>query len=200
MLKITHLAHACFLIENGLEKLIIDPCDKNFGYEMKNEKVNYLLVSHEHWDHNCVDNIEVINNTGSFKINKINSYHDQENGNLRGTNIIHVIETIDTRICHLGDLGHTLSEEQTKLIGKIDILLIPVGGIYTINYQEAIEVAKQLNSHVVIPMHYKTPYWGEDKGIDSLDMFTNNIAEYKITELEKCLEYIKPSEKTLYII
>ncbi|MCL1929895.1 MBL fold metallo-hydrolase [Candidatus Saccharibacteria bacterium] len=92
MLKITHLAHAGFLIENDKESLIIDPADNSFGYEYKTETVNYLLVSHNHFDHNNIENIKVEDNVGSFVISKIDSYHDKEQGNLRGTNIIHVIE------------------------------------------------------------------------------------------------------------
>jgi len=200
MLKIIHLAHACFLIENNQERLIIDPADNSFGYEFENEVVNYLLVSHEHFDHNNTKNIKVEENIGNFKINKIDSFHDKENGNIRGGNIIHVIETEKTKICHLGDLGHILTDEQVALIGHIDILLVPVGGFYTIDYQEAIQVVNQLKPNVVIPMHYKTDNWDTDKPIDLLDKFLENIKDYKIIKLENSLEYIKPNEKTIYII
>ena len=200
MLKITHLAHAGFLIENDKERLIIDPCDSSFGCKIK-EVVNYLLISHDHFDHNYIKGIELKDNIGSFGITKINSYHDKENGILRGTNIIHVIETEDTKICHLGDLGHILSSEQVNLIGNIDILLIPVGGFYTIDYKEASEVVKQLNPKVVIPMHYKTKYFGSDKGIDSVDKFLDYIKGYQIKRLDTySLNYEKEVEKTIYII
>lgn len=201
MLRITHLAHAGFLIENDKERLIIDPADNSFGYEYKNETVNYLLVSHTHYDHNNIEEIKVKDNIDSFIINKIDSYHDKEQGNLRGTNIIHVIETQDTRICHLGDLGIILTDEQIKLIGNIDVLLIPVGGFYTINYQEAIEVVNQLKPNVVIPMHYKTDNWKTDKPIDLLDRFLENIKDYKVVRLDSnYLDYEKSPEKTVYII
>ena len=201
MIKITHLAHAGFLIENDKEKLIIDPADNSFGYEYKNETVNYLLVSHEHFDHNNIENIKVEDNIGSFKINKIDSFHDKENGNMRGTNIIHVIETKNTRICHLGDLGHILTDEQISLIGQIDVLLVPVGGFYTIDYQEAIEVVNQLKPNAVIPMHYKTDNWETDKPIDLLDSFLENIQDYKIIELDnKTLDYKKTDEQIVYVL
>ena len=201
MLKIKHLAHACFLIENDKEKLIIDPSDNSFGYEIKNEIVNYLLVSHEHWDHNNIEKINLKDNSGTFTISKINSYHDAEGGSLRGINIIHVIETEGTRICHLGDLGHVLTVEQIKLIGSIDVLLIPVGGVYTIDYKEAIEVVSQLNPNVIIPMHYQTDKWGIDKGVDPADKFIKNIKDCKIVKLESNeLNYVKSAEKTVYVI
>ena len=200
-MELTHLAHAGFLIENGKERLIIDPPDNSFGYEMKDEVVNYLLVSHEHWDHNNTENIMVKDNVGSFKISKIDSYHDNQKGALRGPNIIHIIETENKKICHLGDLGHILTAEQIKLIGKIDLLLMPIGGVFTINYLEALEVIKQLQPLVIIPMHYATENWGNDKGIDKVDKFINSIKGYKIINLaNNKLNYLEPSEKTVYII
>lgn len=201
MIKITHFAHACFLIENDKERLIIDPSDNSFGYKIKNEVVNYLLVSHEHWDHNNIKNIKLVDNNGSFKISKIESYHDDENGSLRGSNIIHVIESEDAKICHLGDLGHVLTNDQIKQIGSIDVLLIPVGGVYTIDYKQANEVVNQLNPNIIIPMHYKTDKWGNDKGIDSVDKFIENIKNYNVIKTDSNkLDYIKPSEKTVYVI
>ena len=200
MLKITHLAHAGFLIENDKERLIIDPADNGKGNIIKGETVNYLLISHDHFDHNNIENIKVIDNNGSFKITKINSYHDKEQGSLRGTNIIHVIETEDTKICHLGDLGHILTNEQINLIGNIDILLIPIGGFYTIDYIDASRVVEQLNPKVVIPMHYKTKYWGEDKGIASVDKFLDNIKEYQIIRLDtNNFVYEKPLKNTIFV-
>lgn len=201
MLKIIHLAHAGFLIENGKEKLIIDPAADSFGYEFKNEKVNYLLVSHDHWDHNNVSNIMVEPNTNSFIISKIDSFHDQKNGTLRGPNIIHIIESDGVRICHLGDLGHVLTVEQIKLIGNIDILIIPVGGVFTIDYNDAIKVVKQLNPDIVIPMHYKTDKWGADKGIDAVDKFIDSMQGYDVlTPGNKCFEYFKTNKKNICII
>jgi len=202
MLKITHLSHAGFAIENDKEKLIIDPADASFGYEFKDEVANYLLVSHDHWDHNNISGIAVEENVGSFRITKIDSFHDKTNGSERGENIIHIIETDGIRICHLGDLGHVLTEDQIKQIGRVDILIIPTGGVFTIDSKEAIEVIGQLNNpETIIPMHYKTEKWGEDKGIDSVDKFIEKIKGYKIEKPDSnVLDYEKPSEKTVYII
>jgi L-ascorbate metabolism protein UlaG (beta-lactamase superfamily) len=201
MLKIKYFAHACFMIENDKEKVIIDPYDISMGYEPVKETVNYLLVSHNHYDHNYINDIKLEDNIGSFKIDKIKSYHDEENGKLRGENIIHVIDDGNVRICHLGDLGHILREEQIKLIGTIDVLLIPVGGVFTIDYIQAIDVVKQLNPNVVIPMHYKTDKWGYNKGVDSIDNFIKNIKGYKIVKLDNNeINYTKSLEKIIYII
>lgn len=196
-MKITHIGHACFLIENETEKLIIDPYDESIGYEKIEETVNYILISHDHYDHNYTKNITLEENNGSFKIQKIDSFHDNQGGRVRGNNIIHVIETDDTRICHLGDLGHLLDEEQIKEIGKIDVLLIPVGGTYTIDYEAAEEVTKQLNPMMVIPMHYKT-----DKlnlNIAPVDNFIRAISsDYKIIKLDTNeLDYEKIDERVV---
>ena len=201
MLKITHIAHSCFLIENGLERLIIDPLDDSFGRPIRNEVVNYLLISHDHFDHNHTENIKVVENEGTFTIKKYSCFHDEENGKKRGPNIIHVIETEGTIICHLGDLGHTLTEAQARQIGHIDILLIPVGGVFTIDYEHAIEVVNRLNPTIVIPMHYRTEYWGEDKGVDLVYKFLDNIKKYTVVKLnENYIEYKKSDEKIVYVI
>lgn len=201
MIKITHIAHACFLIENSNEKLIIDPYDNSIGYEPINEVVNYLLISHDHYDHNYASGIKLKKNIGSFKISKVDSYHDNKNGSLRGTNIIHIIDTEGVKICHLGDLGHKLTEKQVKLIGSIDILLIPVGGIFTIDCKEAIKVVGQLNPKLVIPMHYNANEWGNEKGLDTVDNFIKNIQGYEIVTLDSNeLNYRKPSNKTVCVI
>ena len=201
MIKITHLAHAGFLIENDSERLIIDPADDSFGYKFENESVNYLLISHNHFDYNNAKNINLKENNGSFTISEIDSYHDKEEGTLRGTNIIHVIETNGTRICHLGDLGQVLTQKQIQLIGNVDILLIPVGGFYTIDYREAIEIVNQLNPEVIIPMHYLTDNWNTDKPIDTVDKFLENIKDYKIVKLNSNnFNYEKSDEKLVYII
>lgn len=202
MIKIKHIAHACFLIENSSEKLLIDPYDHNvIGYDPIDEAVNYLLISHNHYDHNFTENIKVEDNIGSFKITKIDSYHDNENGNLRGNNTIHIIDTENTRICHLGDLGHKLTDEQIRLIGNVNVLLIPVGGKYTIDYKGAIEVVNQLNPSRVVPMHYQANGWGEGAGLASADNFINNIQGYEIVKIESNeLNYSNTLDKSVYVI
>jgi L-ascorbate metabolism protein UlaG (beta-lactamase superfamily) len=200
MLKIKHIAHSCFLIDNGIEKLIIDPYDEEIGYEPVKEEVNYLLISHNHFDHNHIKYIKIKDNIRSFEIQKINSFHDNQNGSIRGNNIIHLIETNEIKICHLGDLGHILTKEQLEQIQDIDVLLIPIGGVYTIDYKMAIEVIKQINPHAVIPMHYKTRRLNIN--IDTVDNFIKEIEkEYKILRQNgNEIEYNKSLERAAFII
>ena len=196
MIKITHLAHAGFLIENEIERLIIDPSDANKGYEFKEEKVNYLLISHKHPDHINTQTITVGENVGTFQIYTIESAHDKEDGALRGKNTIHVIETKGVKICHLGDLGHVLTKEQVAQIGLVDVLLIPIGGFFTIDYKDAIEIVYQLNPGLVIPMHYKTKYWGEKIGIDSPENFVSKLTGFQVQVLDNdtSINYEKKAE------
>lgn len=168
-MNITWLGHSSFLLEfnNGI-KLLQDPFDETVGYPMYSGKPDIITVSHNHFDHNCIEPFlkespTIINTSGTqtvmgIKIKGIPSFHDNMHGEKRGPNIIYVIEEDGFRICHLGDLGHRLDENTLREIGSIDILLIPVGGNYTLDGKEASKVAKLINSSYVIPMHYKTSY------------------------------------------
>ena len=200
MVNIRHLGHACFLIDNEEERLIIDQFDDSIGYKVENQVVNYSLISHNHYDHNYTNNLTILNNKGTIKVEKINSYHDHDKGKKRGNNTIHVIETNGVRICHLGDLGHVLEEEQLSKLNNIDVLLIPVGGTYTIDYKEAYEVVKQIKPRVVVPMHYKTDKTNLD--IDYVDNFINIIKnDYEVIICDtNSYKYDENDNKKVYVI
>ncbi|MDR3258242.1 MAG: MBL fold metallo-hydrolase [Fusobacteriaceae bacterium] len=200
MLKIKHIAHSCFVIENGKEKLIIDPFDNSIGYDPIKETVNYILSSHAHHDHNYIENITLNKNSGTFKIETVKSYHDEEKGAIRGENTIHIIDTGDVKIAHLGDLGHVLTDEQLEHMKDIDVLLIPVGGNYTIDYKNALVVVDQINPKTIIPMHYKTSKSKID--IDFPDNFLNGIEKsYEIVKINKDeIEYKKSDKNIVFII
>jgi len=202
MLNIKHIAHSCFLIDNGKEKLIIDPYADNMGLPVIRETANYLLISHNHADHNNREAVTLEDNIGSFKVQEVHSYHDDSYGSQRGENIIHVIDTDGVRICHLGDLGHVLTDEQLKDMKGIDVLLIPVGGYYTIDCKKAAEVVKQLNPTVIIPMHYNTDINKTNLPIATVDDFIKEVEkDYKVIRVNKNeLDYVRPEEKTVYII
>jgi len=168
MVRITWLAHACFVLENDAgTRLLMDPYDESTGYEVRKTRANMVTTSHKHGDH---ANLAMAEGDyalfdkpgrfekGGFKITGISSWHDDCGGKKRGQNAIFVAETEGIRICHLGDLGHLLSREQIGGIGRVDILLIPVGGTYTIDAETAVEVAESLKPLAVIPMHYKTEF------------------------------------------
>jgi L-ascorbate metabolism protein UlaG (beta-lactamase superfamily) len=122
-------------------------------------------VSHQHADHNYIQAISdarVISGPGEYEIGGVliigvPTYHDDARGEKKGKNTVYLIEIDEVTVCHLGDLGHVLTSEQAEELGDVDILLIPVGGNYTIDAPQAAEVVRQIDPKIVIPMHYQTP-------------------------------------------
>jgi L-ascorbate metabolism protein UlaG (beta-lactamase superfamily) len=166
-MNVTWLGHSCFLLRSskGLA-LLLDPFHENeVGYAMPRVKADIVAVSHDHSDHNNVHaasgNAHIVAKPGlhtvkGLEVRGIESYHDNEYGRLRGPNTIFCFVLDGIRVCHLGDLGHTLSQSQIDAIGRVDLLFLPVGGIYTIDAFEAEDVMRALHPAVTIPMHYKT--------------------------------------------
>lgn len=164
-MKVKWLGHACFMITSDAgTKIIADPYAVvgGFGYGEIKESADIVTVSHEHGDHNNVaavgGNPEVVR--GAVKVKGIEfkaipTYHDDVGGGQRGNNTILCFEVDGVRVCHLGDLGHPLSDKQMSELGKVDILLAPVGGNFTIDARVATELCDRLKPAVVIPMHYK---------------------------------------------
>lgn len=166
-MRIKWLGHSCFKMSNkkGI-RVLTDPFDDNVGYKLPTVETDIITMSHGHYDHNFVDcvmgNFEIVNKIGNFYVKDIpikgvHTCHDEENGQKRGDNTAYIYEMDGVKVCHLGDLGHLLSPEQIDMIGEVDVLLIPVGGVYTIDAEKAVQVVYQLKPSVVIPMHYKTP-------------------------------------------
>lgn len=167
-MKLTYLGHSSFLLEyDDKTKILTDPFDETVGYDVYDGTCDIVTISHHHFDHDCINFIKgdfkVIDEPGDynikgFKIKGLPSFHDKAQGQKRGNNTIFIIEKEGYRICHMGDLGHTIDSNMAEEIGKIDVLLIPIGGNYTICGKEACEIAKLINSTYVIPMHYKTTH------------------------------------------
>ena len=163
-MKIKYLGHSCFFLqgEDGVS-VITDPYTK-VGYELpQGLKSDILFISHGHFDHcysQAVNYRSLISETGEWEcfgvnINGIDSFHDPLNGKLRGKNVIFKFEIDGLKVCHFGDLGEPYSEELCEKIGEVDVLLLPVGGTYTIDAKQAFEYVQKLAPKVVIPMHYK---------------------------------------------
>ncbi|MFC2044249.1 MBL fold metallo-hydrolase [Chloroflexota bacterium] len=167
-MRIKWLGHASFLITSDTgTKIITDPylVGGGINYGEIKESADIVTVSHEHGDHSNVAAIrgkpEVVKDLGTRKIKGIEvkgipTYHDDAGGNRRGKNTMFSFEVDGIRVCHPGDLGHQLSDKQINEIGKIDILLIPVGGFFTIDAKVATDVTAKIKPKVIIPMHYKT--------------------------------------------
>ncbi|HIU58698.1 MAG TPA: MBL fold metallo-hydrolase [Candidatus Scatosoma pullistercoris] len=180
-MKIQYLGHSCFrLIESTGTTIITDPY-KEIGYELpKGLKADAVTVSHGHFDHNNAGIIgghpRIIDKEGFYQlpgvgITGIKSYHDDCGGALRGENIIYKFGMDGLEICHLGDLGEECSSELLEMILPVNILLIPVGGTYTIDAERAKEYVDRIMPEIVIPMHYKTRSLTLD--LDKADVFLN---------------------------
>lgn len=185
-MNITYLGHASFKLDFKSASVVTDPFDKSrVGLPFKKQKATIVTVSHDHFDHNKTENVSdvkrEVSGPGEYDIEGISiigipSFHDDKNGEERGKNTIFIFEAEDLRIAHLGDLGHNLSEKQLSSIGDIDVLMIPVGGVYTIDDAKAAEVARAIEPDIIIPMHYKQPGMAESfKDLKTADPFINEM-------------------------
>lgn len=169
-MNIVWYGHSCFKIQTKpwrkSEEVTIftDPFDKAIGIRPPQGSADIVSVSHFHYDHNNIDAIKgdpfVIDSPGEYEIKGvqiegIDSFHDKVEGKEKGRNTIFVIDSEGIRVCHLGDLGHALNQEQLDRIGSVDVLLIPVGGKYTLDADLAEKVCGQIEPKIIIPMHFK---------------------------------------------
>ena len=163
-MKISWQGHASFIIESEDIILVTDPFDEQVGYPHICQQADVVTVSHQHWDHDAVqvfkNSPRILMGPGLFQyghmfFHGLPSWHDSQQGAVRGTNTIFVIEAEGMKIVHLGDLGH-VPEQQADMIGQPDILLLPVGGTYTLDAEKAWQTAELLQPRLIIPMHYRT--------------------------------------------
>lgn len=172
--------HSCFEMRNHVT-LVLDPHDGvSIGLKPPSAKADIVLISHKHFDHaNGLSYVKkngtvVIDRPGNYEVKGVRiiglpTYHDESRGARRGSNIIYLFEIEGIRFCHLGDLGHVLSEDQARLLRPVDVLMIPVGGTFTIDARQANDVIKLLSPRMVIPMHFKVP--GLNLPIASVESF-----------------------------
>jgi len=165
-MDITWLGHSCFRIKGKNATVITDPYSPSLGYSLGKPTAHVVTVSHQHEGHSYVQGIDgkpkLVTRPGEYEISGvliigIATFHDNEKGAKRGKNNIYLMEIDEITVCHLGDLGHVLTTDQVEETGNVDVLLLPVGGISTINAPMAAEVIRQLEPKAVVPMHYKTP-------------------------------------------
>jgi len=164
-MEITWLGRSCFFIKGKGKTILTDPCHPDFGYPISKPHADIVTVSHFHPGHSYIDGVanspKQIKGPGEYEIGKvfvtgITSFHDNEKGKGKGKNTIYVMEIDGINLCHLGDLGHPLTPQLLDDMGSIDVLFLPVGEMSTIPIDVAVEIVKQLNPSIVIPMHYKT--------------------------------------------
>jgi L-ascorbate metabolism protein UlaG (beta-lactamase superfamily) len=164
-MEISWLGHSCFKLKGRKATVITDPYSPDLGYSLGKPVANIVTVSHQHPGHTYAKGVggdpKAVTRPGEYEISGvliigIATFHDEDKGKIRGKNTVYLIEMDEISICHLGDLGHVLTNEQVEELGDIDVLLVPVGGGSTINAASATEIVRQLEPKIILPMHYKT--------------------------------------------
>lgn len=200
-MDISWLGLSSFYIRAKQTSIVTDPYTSGMvGFKFPKLQAGIVTVSHDHADHNNARAVQgephVVRGPGEYEISGVSifgipSYHDKTRGELRGSNTIYVLDVDGVRLCHLGDLGHKLDEGQVGEVGQVDILFIPVGGVYTIDAGEAAEVVSNLEPRVVIPMHYGAQALnqevfgkleGVDKFVKELGLEPVGGGKYSVTE------------------
>jgi len=208
---ITWYGQSCFKIQSGETVLITDPFDKSIGLTPPRGQANIVTVSHHHYDH---DNIEtfsaanpfIIDGPGEYEVKGVNvagvvTFHDEKEGKERGANTVYVIEMEGIKICHLGDIGQAkLTNAQLEIIDGVDILMIPVGGIYTLNPEDVPDLINQIEPKIVIPMHYKIS--GLAIKLEGIEPFLKEMGISKFQAVDKLTVKKKelPEEETQVIV
>ncbi len=191
-MKIEYFGHSCFkLTESTGTSIVCDPYDSSIGYELPEIEADAVTVSHRHYDHDNVAAIgghpKVIDSECSLElsgveINAIKSFHDGQRGKLRGENLIFKFRMDGIDVCHLGDLGEACTPELIETILPVNVLMIPVGGTYTIDAETAKEYVDRIMPDIVLPMHYRTKECTLD--IDRLDEFLKLFDDECVEERE----------------
>lgn len=181
-MDITYLGHSCFRIRGNQAIVITDPFPPNIGYTLGKQTADIVTVSHNDPSHSYSQGItgaHTIKGPGEYEIAGVlvlgvASYHDGVKGQSKGKNTIYLFEVDGVNICHLGDIGHLLTDEELEELGSIDILMAPVGGVSTINANMAAQIVRKVEPKIVIPMHYKTAKTKRD--LEPVDSFLKEMA------------------------
>ncbi len=197
MPDIQYLGHSCFRLRGRDGIVLCDPYDRSIGLDMGRPTAHIVTVSHTHPDHNNVaavrpvrEKLFVVDGPGEYEISNVlitgvRTYHDKAKGAQRGFNTIYVIHLDDVVFCHLGDLGHELSQQQLEELGNVDVLFVPVGGDETIGPAEAVGVISQIEPRIVIPMHYALPQLSFEYQLAPLEKFIHEMGLKDISAEEK---------------
>ena len=193
MIKIKWLGHTCYKIYFDDIQCVIDPFEKGYvpGYRDISTSADIILASHKHNDHCGLNEVQqLLRMVHGVTVTKVDTFHDDKNGALRGKNIVHILEYNGIKVAHFGDIGHILTEEQVQQIGNVDVAIVPIGGTYTVRAPEAKTICEQVNAKVIIPMHYRTDEQGFDV-LETTEEFENLFDNVKHYDSD---EYVVPEE------
>jgi L-ascorbate metabolism protein UlaG (beta-lactamase superfamily) len=181
-MDIVWYGHSCFRLGERGVVVVTDPPSDDLGYERPRIRADVVTISHEHPGHNNRVGFRggprFFDGPGEYEVKDIfitgiATYHDGRYGSARGRNTIFLFEFDDATICHLGDLGHVPTQSQVEALSDVDVLLIPVGGLHTIDASKAAEVISLVEPRLVVPMHYKTPV--EKAQLDTVEKFLKEM-------------------------
>jgi len=180
-LDVTWLGHGCFRLRGRNAAVVTDPYPPAIGLKLQRLDADLVTISHEHENHSYVQAVREpyeIRGPGEYEVAGVSvigvpTYHDAEKGAKHGRNTVYLIEIDDIRVCHLGDLGHSLDDAEAETLSSADVLLVPVGGRSTISATQAAEVVRQLEPRYVVPMHYAIP--GLKLQLDPIDRFLKEM-------------------------
>lgn len=213
-MEVSYLGHSAFKVSNKNVTIVMDPFDPAMlGIKFpKIDRADVVTLSHQHADHNFVANLPssafVISGPGEYEVGGVTirgvaSFHDDKKGEERGKNTIYVVTIDGVSVCHLGDLGHLLSDEQKEEIGGVDILMVPVGGIFSLDASVAKATVMELEPLVVIPMHFNRPELKQETfgKLDGVDKFLKEMgAEGVVPQAKLVTSKEKLPETTTVIV
>jgi len=197
-MQIVWKGQACFYITASRGKqeqvrILIDPYEDSLGLKLSPQEADIVLVTHDHFDHNNVKAVKgdpfVINSPGEYEVKEvfvqgIQTFHDDVEGKERGLNTVYTITAEGITLCHMGDFGQKeLTPEQVEKIGQVHVLMIPVGGTYTITGKEAGKIISQIEPAIVVPMHYALPRLKPK--LASVDEFLQAMGKKGLSEQQK---------------
>jgi len=209
MIRIRWHGHSCFEFANNVT-IVVDPHDgASIGILPPRARADFVLITHDHFDHNQARVVEkegtvVLRESkkiNGIEVEAIKAYHDEERGKKRGEINMFKVKYDFLTFLHAGDLGHMLDEETIKKIGRIDMLFIPVGGVFTLDGNKAFRVMEKIDTRIVVPMHYKIE--GLSLPIDGVEKFleiasTKYPVVYVANEIEIEREDI-PDKKEVWV-
>ncbi|OGC47571.1 hypothetical protein A2886_02165 [candidate division WWE3 bacterium RIFCSPHIGHO2_01_FULL_42_13] len=195
-MEISFIGHSCFKIKGKNATLVIDPYNpEKTGYKLPKLEADVVLCSHQHGDHNHIAGVDGthydITTAGEYEVKDvyiegIPTFHDEKHGADRGQNIMYQITMDGLNLLHVGDLGHELSQETLEKLVEIDVLMIPVGGTYTIDAETATKVISSIEPGIVVPMHYSTKNTsGVLAALDPLQKFLDEMGVEGAKEVDK---------------
>ncbi|MFZ5917783.1 MAG: MBL fold metallo-hydrolase [Chloroflexota bacterium] len=207
-MDITWHGHACFRLFQRGASVVTDPYEKEIGFELPRLGADIVTVSHDHPGHRYATGVRrrklVVTGPGEYEVNGvfitgIATFHDGKNGSVRGPNTVYLLDFDGLKICHLGDLGHVPSQAQVEALNSVDVLLIPVGGVSTLNAAEAAEVVSLIEPSLVIPMHFRLPSLAFK--LDAVDKFLKAMGLDDVTPQDE-LSVVKTSlpEETQVVV